>query len=125
MKLSTASLRLLLTADVRLLISVFRLLLEWTRSKKVRAYALDEASLNDSLKKFSPRYSEIIVPVSILAGDSDLIVSEKEQAERLHKALPKSHLIVLPKTGHQIPFTRPQAVVDEIERVQRLSRVRT
>jgi pimeloyl-ACP methyl ester carboxylesterase len=98
---------------------------EWTRSKKVKAYSLDEASLNDSLKKFSPRYSEIDVPLSILAGDSDLIVSEKEQAERLHKALPKSHLTVLPKTGHQIPYTRPQAVVDEIERVQRVSRVRS
>jgi len=98
---------------------------EWTRSKKVKAYSLDEASLNDSLKKFSPRYPEISLPVSILAGDSDLVVSEKQQAERLHKALPKSHLTVLPKTGHQIPFTHPQAVVDEIERVQRLSRVRT
>jgi pimeloyl-ACP methyl ester carboxylesterase len=98
---------------------------EWTSPKKVKAYSLDEASLNDCLKKFSPRYPEIRVPVSILAGDSDLIVSEKDNAERLHQALPKSHLIVLPKTGHEIPFTRSQAVVDEIERVQRLSRVRT
>ena len=98
---------------------------EWTRPKKVKAYSLDEASLNDSLKKFSPRYPELTVPVSILAGDSDLIVSEKDNAERLHETLPKSHLTILPKTGHQIPFTRSQAVVDEIERVQRLSRVRT
>jgi pimeloyl-ACP methyl ester carboxylesterase len=97
---------------------------EWTRAKKVKAYSLDEASLNDSLNKFSPRYPEIDVPVAILAGDSDLIVSEKEQAELLHKALPKSNLTVLPKTGHQIPYTRPQAVLDEIERVQRLSRDR-
>jgi len=97
---------------------------EWTKPNKVKAYSLDEASLNDSLKEFSPRYSEIIVPVSILAGDSDLIVSEKDNAERLHQTLPKSHLIVLPKTGHEIPFTRPRAVVDEIERVQRLTRVR-
>jgi len=62
--------------------------------------------------------------VSILAGDSDLIDPEKDNAERLHQAQPKSRLVLLPKTGHQIPFTRPQAVVDEIERVQRLSRVR-
>jgi pimeloyl-ACP methyl ester carboxylesterase len=98
---------------------------EWTSPKKVKAYSLDDASLNDSLKKFSPLYPGIIVPVSILTGDSDLIVPEKDNAERLHQALPKSHLIVLPKTGHEIPFTRSQAVVNEIERVQRLSRVRT
>src|SRR5713226_1146849 len=98
---------------------------EWTRPKKVKAYSLDEASLNDSLKKFSPRYPELNVPVSVLTGDSDLIVSEKEQAERLHQALPKSHLVVLPRTGHQIPFTRPQTVVEEIGSVQRLFRVRS
>ena len=98
---------------------------EWTKAKKVKAYSLDEASLNDSLKQFSPRYPEITIPVSILAGDSDLIVLEKKNAERLHQVLPKSRLILLPKTGHQIPFTRSQAVVDEIERVQKLSRVRT
>jgi pimeloyl-ACP methyl ester carboxylesterase len=100
-------------------------LFEWTRPKKVKAYSQDDASLNDSLKKFSPRYPEISVPVSIIAGDSDLCVSEKDNAERLHQALPKSHLVVLPKTGHQIPFTRSQAVVDEIERVQKLSRVKS
>ena len=97
---------------------------EWTRPKKIKAYSLDEVSLNDSLKRLSPRYPEITIPVSILAGDSDLIVPEKDNAERLHQVLPKSRLILLPKTGHQIPFTRSQAVVDEIERVQRVSRVR-
>ena len=98
---------------------------EWTGPKKVKSYSVDDALLNDCLRKFSPRYSEITVPVSILAGDSDLIVSEKENAARLHQALPQSQLMVLPKTGHQIPFTRSQAVVHEIERVQRLSRIRT
>jgi pimeloyl-ACP methyl ester carboxylesterase len=98
---------------------------ELTSQKKVKWYSIDDALLNDCLKKFSPRYSEISVPVSILAGDSDLIVSEKDNAERLHQALPKSHLLVLAKTGHEIPFTRWQAVVDEIERVQGLTRVRT
>ena len=96
---------------------------EWTKPEKVKSYSIDDALLNDCLKKLSPRYSEISVPVSILAGDSDLIVSEKGNAGRLHDALPKSRLIVLPRTGHQIPFTRSQAVVEEIERVQRRSRV--
>jgi len=97
---------------------------EWTKPSKVRAYALDEDLYNSSVKKFSPRYAEIVVPVSIITGDADLIVSEKENAGRLHEVLPKSRFIVLPKTGHQIPFTHPQSVIDEIERVQRLSRAR-
>ncbi|HEX7722187.1 MAG TPA: alpha/beta hydrolase [Pyrinomonadaceae bacterium] len=97
---------------------------EWTKPSKVRAYAQDEDLYNSSVKKYSPRYAEIAVPVSIVTGDADLIVSEKENADRLHEVLPKSRLIVLPKTGHQIPFTHPQSVIDEIERVQRLSRAR-
>jgi len=97
---------------------------EWTKPSKVRAYARDEDLYNPSVKKFSPRYAEIAVPISILTGDADLIVSEKENAARLHEALPKSRLIVLPKTGHQIPFTHPQSVIEEIERVQRIPRSR-
>ena len=98
---------------------------EWTRAKKVKWYSVDDALLNDCLTKISPRYSEISVPVSILAGDSDLIVSEKENAERLQQTIQTSRLLILPSTGHQIPFTRPPIVIDEIERVLRLPRVRS
>jgi pimeloyl-ACP methyl ester carboxylesterase len=97
---------------------------EWTKPSKVRAYAMDEDLYNPAVRKFSPRYSELAVPLTIIAGDSDLIVPVKENAERLHEAVPKSGLVILPKTGHQIPFTRPQTIVDEIERVQRLVRGR-
>jgi pimeloyl-ACP methyl ester carboxylesterase len=93
---------------------------EWTRPKRVKAYAVDDSLLSDCLKKFSPRYSEIEAPISILAGDSDLIVPEKENAERLHKALPKSQFVLLPKTGHEIPFTRPQALIDALNYVASL-----
>ena len=57
------------------------------------------------------------VPVSIVVGDSDQIVPVEENARRLQQALPGSELVVLPNTGHQIPFTRPDAVVDAIDRV--------
>ncbi|MFS8087074.1 MAG: alpha/beta fold hydrolase, partial [Acidobacteriota bacterium] len=65
----------------------------------------------------SSRYSEIRVPVAIVTGDSDQIVPAKENAHRLHDDLPHSKLIVLEKTGHQIPFTRPAAVVEAIDQV--------
>jgi pimeloyl-ACP methyl ester carboxylesterase len=90
---------------------------EWTRPKKVKWYSVDDALLNESLPKFTPRYSEIRVPVVIVTGDSDLIVPAKENAHRLYEALPHAELVVLEKTGHQIPFTRPDAVIDAIDRV--------
>jgi pimeloyl-ACP methyl ester carboxylesterase len=94
---------------------------EWTRPKKVKWYSVDDALLNSSLPKLTPRYSEIRVPVAIVTGDSDLIVPSKENAHRLYQALPKSHLTVLPDTGHQIPFTRVDAVVDAIDQVASLA----
>ena len=90
---------------------------EWTRPKKVKWYSVDDALLNESLPKFTNRYSEVRVPVTIVTGDSDLIVPANENAHRLYAALPHAELIVLEKTGHQIPFTRPEAVVDAIDRV--------
>ena len=94
---------------------------EWTRPKKVKWYSVDDALLTESLPKFTPRYADIRVPVAIVTGDSDLIVPAKENAHRLNEALPKTHLTVLPNTGHQIPFTRPEAVVDAVELVASLA----
>jgi pimeloyl-ACP methyl ester carboxylesterase len=102
---------------------------EWTRPKKVKWYSIDDALLNESLPKLSQRYAELLnqngssgheprhMPVSIVTGDSDQIVPAKENAYRLSEALPHSQLIVLEKTGHQIPFTKPDAVVDAIDQV--------
>ena len=90
---------------------------EWTRPKKVKWYSVDDALLSETLPQFSPRYSEIRVPVAIVTGDSDLIVPVSENSRRLHRALPGSSLTVLPAAGHQIFFTHPQAVMDAIDHV--------
>ena len=83
----------------------------------MRAAAEDGATLDGSLRRMSPRYGEIHVPVAIVVGDADRIVSAEEHSFRLHAALPHSTLAVLPGTGHQIPVVRPEAVVDAIRSV--------
>lgn len=90
---------------------------EWTRPKKVKWYSVDDALLNSSLPIFAPRYSELRLPVAILTGDSDQIVPAKENAHRLHTALPQSTLTVLEHTGHQIPFTKAASVIQAIDEV--------
>jgi pimeloyl-ACP methyl ester carboxylesterase len=100
-----------------------RVLSEWTRPRKVKWYSVDDALLNGSLPKFTDRYSDIRVPVTIVTGDSDLIVPANENAHRLYGALPHAELIVLEKTGHQIPFTRPNAIVEAIDGVAAKSAV--
>jgi pimeloyl-ACP methyl ester carboxylesterase len=89
----------------------------WTRRDQIKWYSVDDNLLNPSLRELSPRYSEIKAPAVIVTGDSDQIVPPEENAHRLHQALPESELQVLPKTGHQILFTHPLAVVEAINTV--------
>src|SRR5437868_12619301 len=92
-----------------------QVLSEWTRPRKVKWYSVDDALLNESLPKLTPNYYEIRVPISIVTGDSDLIVPVDENAHRLYDVLPHSKLTILDRTGHQIPFTRPDAVIEAID----------
>ena len=87
----------------------------WTRPEQVKACAADDRSLNESLKVLSERYAEIRLPVVIVAGDSDLLLEPNSQSHRLHQTIPGSELVVLQRTGHQIPQTRPQSVINAIE----------
>jgi len=82
----------------------------WLGRKQLRAYVEDETSLNDSLKKMSKRYKEISVPVVIVTGDKDQIVSPDQNARALHAAIPTSELIEIKDTGHEIPLTRPESI---------------
>lgn len=82
----------------------------WLGKKHLRAYIEDEWSLNDSLRAMTQRYSDIRIPVVIVTGDEDKIVSPKENAYRLQAVIPGSQLIELKNTGHEIPQTHPESI---------------
>ena len=82
----------------------------WLRRKQMKAYVEDETSLNDSLRKMCKRYQEIKIPVVIVTGDKDQIVSPYQNARPLHAAIPNSQLIELKDTGHEIPQTNPESI---------------
>ena len=86
----------------------------WTRPNRVRACAYDERTLGASLKVLSQHYSDIQMPVVIVTGSDDLLLEPKKHAYPLHKAIQGSKLVVLPLTGHQLPQTRPDAVIEAI-----------
>jgi pimeloyl-ACP methyl ester carboxylesterase len=86
----------------------------WLGRKHLRSYLEDESRLNASLESLSSRYSEIRVPVIIVTGDSDKIVSPHENAYRLKAAISQSQLVELKHTGHEIPQTDPQSIRDAL-----------
>jgi|GEM_PF-219633 len=87
----------------------------WTRPEQIRAYADDERTLRSSLKILSSRYSDLQLPVVIVTGSGDLVLEPEKHAYPLHRAINGSELIVLPETGHQLPQTCPDSVIDAIE----------
>ena len=56
----------------------------------------------------------------IVVGDQDRMVPPRTSA-RLHELLPHSELVHLPDAGHMPQFTRPDAVLDAIDRAAELA----
>ena len=83
----------------------------WFGRKQLKAFFEDEADLNDCLKDMKSRYSSIKIPVVIVTGDQDRIVSAKENAYRLQKAIRGSQITKLKNTGHEIPQTHPESIL--------------
>jgi pimeloyl-ACP methyl ester carboxylesterase len=84
-----------------------------------RAHADELNAYAAGLREQSPRYGEIRVPVVIMAGAADRVDRPEVQSEPLHRAIPQSHLTVLPETGHALHHQHPAAVLEAIEKVQR------
>jgi pimeloyl-ACP methyl ester carboxylesterase len=89
----------------------------WMEPDHIRACAYDERTLSASLAVLSERYGDIEMPVVIVTGSADRLVPPQDHAHRLHRTIRNSKLIVLPETGHQLPQTRPDAVISAIDAV--------
>ncbi|PYS47647.1 MAG: hypothetical protein DMF68_15450 [Acidobacteria bacterium] len=92
--------------------------LTWNRPVQIKAIVQDEANYSPAAEELSHRYNEIVTPTVIVTGDSDLEVNPERHAFSLHEAIKHSRLIVLPATGHMIPHTRPDAVLDAVDFVR-------
>lgn len=86
----------------------------WLRHKQLRAILEDEYSLDKDLKQVSRHYSEISIPVVIVTGDHDKVVSAKQNAYKLKTLIAHSQLIELKKTGHQVPQTHPESILKAV-----------
>jgi len=82
----------------------------WLHHKQLRAYFEDEFSLNKDLARISKHYPDIRMPVVIVTGDHDKVVSAKDNAYRLRDSIAQSQLIELKNTGHQVPQTHPESI---------------
>jgi len=82
--------------------------LRWPRQVKVFSY--ENTADRAAARAYGPSYSQVAIPVEIVAGEKDRIVPTAAHAEWLHGLLPDSQLDLLPNTGHQLMHTRSDIV---------------
>ena len=92
--------------------SATRLLL---RPREFVANAWDLVSLRAAMAEQAPRYADITVPITIIAGDVDKTVSTHIHSQPLAKTARNTRLIVLNGVGHMIQYAAPDLVMAEIE----------
>lgn len=97
-----------------------------TRPSQLKATAEDTVSMPGAARALCHHYGEINVPVRLIAGSDDAIVSTAEQSERLNQALPSSSLEIIEGVGHMTHHARPDLVVlavDQLTAAPRASQV--
>lgn len=92
--------------------SATRLLL---RPREFVANAWDLVTLRAAMAEQAPRYAEIAVPLTIIAGDADKTVSTHIHSQPLARTAKNARLIVLNGVGHMIQYAAPDLVLSEIE----------
>lgn len=87
------------------------------RPGQFEAFAAENRAFGHGLRTMSRHYGRISVPTVIITGDSDILAGPEHHAYRLHRAIPRSQLMILPSTGHEVHHKNPEAVMDAIRLV--------
>jgi pimeloyl-ACP methyl ester carboxylesterase len=87
------------------------------RPSQIRAESQDAVTMAPGAAALRNRYSELELPVTIMAGTEDNIVGVDGHAVWLHEALPGSVLRLVPNAGHMLHYAVPELVAQAIETV--------
>lgn len=87
------------------------------RPASFRANAIDVAGLYDFVIRQSLRYTDIKVPLTIIAGRDDTTVWPAIHSMSLEREVPGARLILLDGVGHMPHYARPDVVKREIDRL--------
>jgi pimeloyl-ACP methyl ester carboxylesterase len=85
------------------------------RPREFVANARDLVTLKAAVAEQAPRYGNIKVPTTVIAGELDTTVWTSIHSRPFAAAVPGSKLIVLPGVGHMVQNAAPELVVSEIE----------
>lgn len=94
------------------------------RRQTMRANARQVNALRPYVVEMSAHYGDIDVPVELVHGDADTIVSVAIHSARIPDLIEGANLTVLPGIGHMPQHADPQAVIAAIDRIASRSGLR-
>lgn len=80
------------------------------RPSHLKSLANDTATMPKAAKRLSARYAELQLPIVLIAGSEDHIVSPGHHSERLHDELPNSSLEIVHGGSHMLLHANPYLV---------------
>jgi pimeloyl-ACP methyl ester carboxylesterase len=87
------------------------------RPSQIRAESQDAVSMVPAVYGMADRIRELNIPITIIAGTEDGIVSHASHARWFHEQLPDSVLRLVPGAGHMVHYAVPDEVTEAIEAV--------
>jgi pimeloyl-ACP methyl ester carboxylesterase len=84
------------------------------RPWQLRASAEDSAFMVPAAASMQNRYRELRMPVAIVTGDGDCVVTPSRQSMRLHREIEESDLTVLPGLGHMVHYAAHDEIAEAV-----------
>jgi pimeloyl-ACP methyl ester carboxylesterase len=82
------------------------------RPSQLRASAQEAQLMVASAKSLAPRYGELTVPVSIIAGSGDSIANPLAQSNRLANVILEHDARLVSGAGHMVHYFSPDVVIE-------------
>lgn len=86
----------------------------FSQPKVIKTLSHEEMTMRQDVKKMTPLYGNIKIPLFIVHGESDKVVPVSDGV-LLNKAVPGSKLTLLKNTGHMVQYARPAELIKVIE----------
>jgi len=86
----------------------------FSQPKVIKTLSHEEMTMRQDVKKMTPLYGNIKIPLFIVHGESDKLVPVADGV-LLNKAVPGSKLTLLKNTGHMVQYARPAELIKVIE----------
>jgi pimeloyl-ACP methyl ester carboxylesterase len=84
------------------------------RPSQIRAASAEAALTVAAAASLAPRLGGLTLPVTLVAGKGDKVVSTEEQSVRLARSLAGSELLVVEGAGHMVHHSGAREVVRAI-----------